>query len=226
MPSTYTHVNDYGLVLRTIPGVLDPVPFVVVEITEGSNVVEVASVDGLWPWMAVHLRGIPEGAYIQAIDGLNLILYASVWDDTNGRWSTSAANAQATEDVSGSTGYAQGYNPVPIAARIAMGGWMNEISSSMAVPILILDGGLGKAGTLNTAPFVLEPVLTSSGGTALTQGTPVIHRADSLLENPRRRDEGEPWGFYVLVCEAGHVARVPATPEHSLGPISYTAPAA
>ena len=226
MPATYTLTDDSGRVLTTVPNVLDPVELTGVELTSGSNIVTVGSVSGLHPFMAVHADGIPHGAFISAIKGLTLELWASTWNDTNGRWSTSAANANATKTYTGGTARASGHNPVPIERRFAMGCWMNELRGTNSVMFPIKPGEQTVNVTTNfgTQPVVYVPAWDIDSFGLAKYTSLAVRTSDSALAIPLKRHEGEPWSVWTLVCLAGHVATLSARPDYSLVPSSYTAP--
>jgi hypothetical protein len=201
----YLLKDNNGRTLATLPGVLDPVALTGVETSSGSNLVTVASTTGLYAGMAVSIPNIPAGAFIHAVKSATVIeLWASSWDATNGVFTTSAANANASATATDMLGSAQGFNArCRVSEFYARGTWRNTFRAQ----------GFMAVSFGNTDPIPWTTVPTYSG-TTLSSVT--ARSSDEVLATPVKRHNGEPWSFYIVVHTSGHQSVLPADPEQTL----------
>lgn len=220
--STYLVKDINGRTLRTIPNVLDPVALAGVATTSGSNIITVTSTAGVYPGMAIRAPGVPPGCFVQAVQSsTELELWRSTWDTTNGKWTTTAANANATATDSGNTGHALGFDPLcQVALEFAMGMWRNTFRTSGSQTISP-TGATGAAVIVTGPGMVTIPKLTMLGsGTSswvlYPNSDTYVAVSDDFAAIPLKRHNGEFWGIYQLVSTGGVISLVPANPEHAI----------
>lgn len=216
MPAEYKYYDANGTE-RTISKVLDPVPLTGYVTVSGSNFITVASTVGVFPGMAVKGTKIPLGAFVHSVKSLTVLeLWASAWNATTGVFTTSAANANATADDSdaGNLAYALGFDPtVSVTKWYASGKWRNLHTSDSRAGQLFVGGA--NVATLTT-PYGIGvaavPTTHSVTSGILVPTAYEVRLSDTLAATPTKRDNGEPWDYYILVSSLGHQSKVQARP--------------
>jgi hypothetical protein len=213
----YLLKDNNGRTLATLPGVLDPVALTGVETSSSSNLVTVASTTGLYAGMAVSIPNIPAGALIHAVKSTTVIeLWASSWDATNGVFTTSAANANASATATGMLGSAQGFNArCRVSEFYARGTWRNthRLSTNFGAGTFAGAGSTGLSSGSGQA-FIPSAKTITTGYYTITNGDMVA--TDELAATPLKRHNGEPWSFYIVVHTSGHQSIIPAAPDQTL----------
>ena len=213
MPA-YKVYDSNGRLISTLTAVLTPVALsgVATDSSSNKNRITVASTTGCFPGMPVQVPHIPQGAFIAAVlSSTQLLLAASTWDATNGKFTLTGANADATTTATGLTGYAYGFSPFCIVhSMFPLGTWRNSITTQIA------------AGTSSSATYsailtaqaeVTSIVSTSATGTV----TPTYgQKGDELATTPLKRHNGEPWGFHPVVSTSGLLTYLPARPDYQI----------
>lgn len=205
--------------MGSVIGVLAPVALTGVETTATSNVITVDDTTGVYPGMSIFCPFIPYGSFVHAISGNDLHLYASVFDQTTGVWTTSADNAQASDSDTGLGAHAEGFNPVPVTHFYALGTWRNLTRSSVATPIAAggTSGTIALAnGYLNIPGVVTDLDSSANIGTGAFSITPTLTPSDDAAATPLRRHMGEPWSVWVFVSTGGLISIFPASNEYSV----------
>lgn len=218
--STYIVKDDNGRTLRTIPNVLDPVALAGVATTSGSNILTVTSTTGVYAGMAIRAPGLPPGCFVQSVQSsTELELWRSTWNATDGKWTTSAANANATASDSGNTGHALGFDPLcQVALEHAMGTWRNTFRSSLSVSTAISGTGMLAGVCSASLPVALTKLeaLTNTGTGAFSTTPSSTIVSDEVAATPLKRHNAEFWGLYQLVSTGGILSLVPANPKHAI----------
>lgn len=198
-----------GRLLRSVPNVLAPVALTGVSTTSASNILTVASTTGVYPGMGVNAPNIPSGAFVHAVkSATELELWASAFNATTGVWTTSAANAQATDNGSSMLAYAGG-GAVEVTKWYAEGCWQNLHQTSSHG---IYSGTISGTLTDGSAAFarqgfgvglaVLPTAGTVSSGVYVPTAVELI-KSDHLQATPIKRHEGVPRGVWILVSTGG-----------------------
>lgn len=216
MPQTYDIRDRSGQLLRTVPNVLDHVELSSVSVTSGSNIVTVASTTGLYPGMALRVANLPRGSFIHAIKSSTEIeAFASSFNASTGVWTTSAANAQATDSASSMKGYAMGFSPVPVTEWYAEGCWRNtfRVTDAKVAPSVAGVGSYIGPGA------AVVPTYTVSGG-SLSLASVAHVTSDEYATTPVKRHEGVPRGVWMLVSTGGHITTHQINVGDSCGPAS------
>lgn len=220
MPAEYKYYDANGTE-RTISNVLDPVPLTDYVTASGSNLIAVASTVGIFPGMAIKGTKIPLGAFVHSIKSATVLeLWASAWDAATGAFTTSAANAEAsdTDADSGNLAYALGFDPtLTVTKWYATGKWRNlHSSNSYGARAYDVDANNPPG---DWQPFGLGiatvPEGTAVGAAPLSHFIPstiAVRTSDTLAATPLKRDNGEPWDYYILVSSLGHQSKVQARP--------------
>lgn len=210
--ATYLLKDSNGVTLATLPGVLDNVPLtgVSTNTTSGTaNIITVASTVGLFPGMPVSIPNVPSGALIHAIRSATQIeLYRSAWDATNGVFTTSGANANATAVGTDLVGVAHGFDPRCLVAQTyAQGVWRNLTNGGAA------NNAYGQG--VATVPTSVS-IGTGQMYGIMYPATASPRLSDTLAEIPLKRHNGEPWSCRMVVHTGGHLSTVPANPEYTM----------
>ena len=216
MSLTYTITDRDARLITEVPLVLAPVALSAVETALASNLVTVNSTANLFPGMPVAIPNVPRGAFIHAIiNDTSIELLRSVY--AAGAWTTVAANANATADATGLTGYAYGYHhECLIEQAYAMGMWRN-LHTSRAI-------GISQTTSTNKEVQANElfgkgVAIVPSGGTwsgqifSPTSSGSVMATSDDLAASPAKRHNGEVWGVRPFVQSSGALSHVPARPD-------------
>lgn len=225
MPTATYKVKDAnGRELASLGSVLAPVALAGVSTTSGSNIVTVTDTTGLYPGMPVAIPNIPLGAFIHAVkDSTTFEVWLSVFSLSAGTWSTSAANANATDNGSSLIGHAFGYHPNCIIASVyAMGTWRNiHDSTGYGYPfsLWIANSTEGAAKCYQTGFGKGLAVFPSAGTVASGVYTPTSYeliKSDTHAATPLKRHNGEIWGVRPFVHTSGFVSHIDANPEHKV----------
>jgi len=220
MPAEYKYYDANGTE-RTISKVLDPVALTGLVLVSGENIITVDDTTGVFPGMAIKGTKIPLGAFVHSVKSTTkLELWASAWNAATGVFTTSAANAQATGNDSDADNlaYALGFDPtVRVTKWYATGKWRNLHNS-------ISYGGSTYQVAANIPPGNWQPYGVGAAvvpGAGTSAGAPShtlvptsfdIFKSDTLAATPTKRDNGEPWDYYILVSSLGHQSKVQARP--------------
>lgn len=215
----YTVKDDNGSTLQELVGVLDPVALAGVGMTSGSNILTVTNTDGVFPGMVIKAPNIPAGAFVHAVKSdTQLELWASAWNATEGVFTTSSENAEATADGSDLTALALGFDPrTQVAQCYAQGTWRNTIRSAASVPVYASTSfNTSQPGSVQIPAYLTKVTsdTTVADTFALTPTATIL--SDEVSATPLKRHNGEHWGVYIVVCTGGHQCLVPANPKHSI----------
>ncbi len=215
MPAEYKYYDANGTE-RTISKVLDPVPLTGYVTANGSNFITVASTAGVFPGMAVKGTKIPLGAFVHSVKSATVLeLWASAWNATTGVFTTSAANANATalDADAGNLAYALGFDPtLTVTKWYATGKWRNLHSSDSQGGQRAISSGTFTPGTSFGIGVATIPTAYTIVAGVLTPSAYENRLSDTLDSTPLKRDNGEPWDYYILVSSLGHQSKVQARP--------------
>ena len=209
-----------------IPNVLAPVALTSVSVTSGSNIVTVASTTGVFPFMGLSIPNLPLGSFVLAIkSSTEIVAAAPLLSTSTGEWTVTAANANATASGSSMTGHAHGFNPVPIPEAIADSEmWRNQFSptyKNAAADITIGSGLTDYASFAGlTGGYVVTPDTALSFADVNGTKKLVVSSASSLKMITSDEFAVKPYRtkskwrhVHCLVCTAGDVVTIPASPD-------------
>ena len=229
--ATYKLKDYNGRELASITSVLAPVALTGVSVSSTSNLVTVDTTTGCYPGMPVAIPNVPAGSFIHAVKSSTVLeLWRSAWDTSTGVWTTSAANANATDTASSLTGHAYGYHPSCIMAQTyAMGMWRNLHDSNTSGGIVnhVDTWNENVAHDTFGAGVAIVPTagIWGSGGLAgiyfATAGDARV--SDTLAATPVKRHNGEIWGVRPFIHTSGFLSHVAANPEHHIHLSAITA---
>ncbi len=233
--ATYKLKDSNGRELASITSVLAPVALTGVSVSSTSNLVTVDSTTGCYPGMPVAIPNVPAGSFIHAVkDSTTLELWRSDWNTSTGVWTTSAANANATDTASSLTGHAYGYHPSCIMAQTyAMGMWRNLYDSNTANGSAVIPKETFFSSVQDYNEYVAHNTYgngvaivptsgsVSAGRYAMSAGSPRL--SDALAETPVKRHNGEIWGVRPFIHTSGFLSHVAANPEHHIHLSAITA---
>lgn len=217
----YEYKDSQGELKQTVALVLPPKRLTGVETDDTSNIVTVASTEGVWPGMAWDGPYIADGvhAYVRAVlSATRLEIWGVKWEPGTGFYEMSAENGVPMETdsdpdliahVSGVREFALLFEP--------QGVWRNEIAAKgvVNIPVKVADATVVQT-TQTEFPFTLDPAYTwTTPATVVNVGQPVVHKSDSLATTPLQRHNGVPVQCFVLVSEKGYLSVLPAA-GHSL----------
>lgn len=213
MPA-YKVYDENGRLISTLTSVLTPVKLTGVQTNSAANqnIITADDTASCFPGMPVQIPYIPQGAFIAAVlSSTQLLLAASTWDATNGRFTLTGDNAWATATASNLTGYAYGFSPFCVVhTMFPLGTWRNSISTQVAT---------GQGGTTNygasitaSAEITAFTATVGTGGATPTYGI----KSDEIAATPLKRHNGEPWGFHPVISSAGLLSFIPAKPGYQI----------
>lgn len=216
--ATYKLKDSNGRELASIISVLAPVALTGVSVSSTSNLVTVDSTTGCYPGMPVAIPNVPAGSFIHAVKSSTVLeLWRSAWDTSTGVWTTSTANANATDTASSLTGHAYGYHPSCVMAQTyAMGMWRN-LHASRSLGNSQVSTSF-KEVTSNEL-FGRGVAIVPSGGTwsgqifTPTSSGSTVAASDDLAASPAKRHNGEIWGMRPFVQTAGALSHIAARPD-------------
>lgn len=228
MPADFKYYDAFG-VERTIKNVLEPVELTDVEVTSGSNVITVAEASVVYPGQAICCPYVPMGSFVYSVrkstgNPTSLELWRSTFNRTTGVWTTSGTNAQATDNLTGTTATVYGFSPMTIVElAYAMGMWRNIHTRNTpglqpaGVSATLGDGAseVMQHGYGPGVGLVPTAVTTAASGAALPS-TWAVRVCDTMSETPLKRHNGELHGAYILVSQYGYHSVVQALPGREL----------